>query len=223
MNKDILIIFPLIILFSLSMFSMAGLNTGELATGYIVPELEYPYYYDYTGRPLMYAENATTINESATVFKYLSDNWRDDGIYVMYDNQTWNPFPKTVYYMYYTPSGNSTNNEPILWDDFDARRTNSATQGLLSITGDFGTSLGLIAIVISLCIAVAIIGIRIAGSGESETAQKVIIISSAFIALWSIFSILSLNLLVLIPYGFGAILYFGLTLSYVIGIVMRYS
>lgn len=94
--------------------------------------------------------------------------------------------------------------------------------------GDFSTTLisGIIAIIIALMAVGAIAGIRVLGSGISDTSVKIIYNSVLFYAIWGILSVFTLNGLdadglLSIPFGVGIWIWFIMTLLYSLGIVQQ--
>jgi hypothetical protein len=84
----------------------------------------------------------------------------------------------------------------------------------------FGINYGLgILLVLGTLLAVGIaIGIRIFGSGLSETAQQITYKTTVYLVFWGFFSPTALGLLVAIPF-FGWLIYAVLTVFYALGIV----
>jgi len=79
---------------------------------------------------------------------------------------------------------------------------------------------GIIAIVIAVSVIGSLIGIRVLGSGLSETTVKILYNTIFFYGVWGLFSVFSLELLILIPIG-GWIIYFILTGILSFGIVQQ--
>lgn len=81
---------------------------------------------------------------------------------------------------------------------------------------------GIIAIVIALSGILAVVGIRVVGSGISETSVMIIYKTIFFYVLWGVCSVFALDNregLLSIPNNIGLYLWFGFTLFYSIGIV----
>lgn len=218
MNKQSFIFIPLIFLFTLAMFSMVGLNQGSLGTGYTYGSYPESYLYDWTGRAVL---NVTDLQPVAEKGAVVTANI-NGVIYASWQNTTFNPFGgNTVYLIYSTSAGNSTGASPILYQDFEDYAKQQSNNDLLSITASFSSSYGMIALFISLMVAIGLAGIHFLGIGESETSLQTIFIGTGFIAIWAVLSVISLELLSTIPNGYGAIFYFGLTASYVIGLIFH--
>ena len=231
-SKLVLIYAPLIFMFVISMFSLAGIEGSEqLGAGF-----EYEndvavqtYFYRFDGVPLVFTENMTRSNAEGTAstgwgFSRVEGLGYDFGTGVKtYTILSDFGFPRVEYFMYYTDAGNSTGNLPILYEDYltYSGQTVGTTNNLLSLTADFNTSYGLIALFVALMVGIGIAGFQVLGSGESETSVQTIFMGIGFIAVWVVFSVISLNLLAQIPLGIGAIFYFGMTLSYVVGLIMN--
>jgi hypothetical protein len=79
---------------------------------------------------------------------------------------------------------------------------------------------GIIAIVIAVSIIGSLIGIRVLGSGLSEMTVKILYNTIFFYGVWGLFSVFSLELLLLIPIG-GWIIYLLLTGILSFGIVQQ--
>lgn len=81
---------------------------------------------------------------------------------------------------------------------------------------------GAIAIIIVIATIAVIMGIRILGSGLSETSIKTMMIGFGYTGLWLVLSLLSAVLIIQIDI-FGSMIYIILTLGYVIGVVQKLS
>jgi hypothetical protein len=79
---------------------------------------------------------------------------------------------------------------------------------------------GIMAIVIAVSVIGSIIGIRVLGSGLSEKTVTILYNTIFFYGVWALFSVFSLELLLLIPIG-GWIIYFILTGMLGFGIVQQ--
>lgn len=89
----------------------------------------------------------------------------------------------------------------------------------VQIDFDISSSYGLIALIVGMMALVAVIGIKVFGTGEGEVSTMTILKGTAFLTLWGIFSAISLTLITQIPMSLGAILYFILTAMYCVGII----
>ena len=81
---------------------------------------------------------------------------------------------------------------------------------------------GAIAIIIVISTIAVIMGIRILGSGLSETSNKAMMIGFGYTGLWLVLSLLSSSLINQID-TFGSLIYITLTLGYAIGVVQKLS
>lgn len=79
---------------------------------------------------------------------------------------------------------------------------------------------GAIAIIIIVGLLCCLIGIRILGSGLSETSVKYLTTAIFYTGIWSLFSLLSYNFIISIKV-FGLLLYISLTIIYVLGVVQK--
>lgn len=79
---------------------------------------------------------------------------------------------------------------------------------------------GILAIIIAVSVIVSLIGIRVLGSGLSEMTIKILYNTIFFYGIWALFSVFSLELLLLVPVG-GWIVYCGLTGLLSFGIVRQ--
>jgi hypothetical protein len=221
-NKHGLIFIPLIFMFTIAMFSLVGLeDSDQLGEGYKYGNLPEPYLYDWTGRPIINTTSFLSVVGWIAVQPMAHDWGTGQGIqnYELFTNTSglW----VTGYYLYTTSAGNSTGLLPILHDDFYNYKNNAIQNNFLDLTADFNTSYGLIALFISLMVGIGLAGIHFLGIGESETGLQTIFMGAGLIAVWAVFSVVALNLLAQIPLGLGAIFYFGLTLSYVVGLILN--
>jgi hypothetical protein len=221
-DKTTLIFIPLLFMFAISMTSLIALSEGELGSGYnySINEKFTPYIYDRVGRPVMYTANLSAVTEGEPVFfKPVSVDGTE---YAFYSNSTIDFILNNGYYLYYTSSGNSTGESTrILWEDLKQLQTSLANTSVFSAVADFNTSYGLIALFIALMVGMVIAGINVFGTGESETSLQTIFMGVGLLAVWGVFSVISITLLGEIPYGLGSVFYFGLTLCYVVGMIMN--
>lgn len=79
---------------------------------------------------------------------------------------------------------------------------------------------GLIAILITVSVISSLIGIRVLGSGLSEITVKILYNTIFFYGVWALFSVFSLEWILLIPVG-GWMIYFILTGMLSFGIVQQ--
>lgn len=79
---------------------------------------------------------------------------------------------------------------------------------------------GLLVILTILITLSAILGFNLLGSGLNSTSTHIITVLTAYISLWTIFSLLSFSLIVSID-TFGGLLYIGLTVGYAYGVIQN--
>lgn len=116
------------------------------------------------------------------------------------------------YYLYYDNSG--SNAKWVLYKDFGKIYQQTAA----SSSFDISSSIGLIGLVVGLMALAAVVGIRVLGTGVSEESVSAILKGTALLAIWGIFSVLALALLIQIPM-LGPVFYFVLTIIYTLGII----
>jgi hypothetical protein len=80
-------------------------------------------------------------------------------------------------------------------------------------------TLGIMAIIAVIEIIATIAGINVLGSGLSDTSVMIIYKSAGLTIIWSVFSVTGIQVLNLIPYSFGLLLYFVFTLVYAYGVI----
>jgi hypothetical protein len=125
----------------------------------------------------------------------------------------------------------TTNSFTIDSDTFTGTQTQNQDTTSFSMSTTYGTfspdlTNGIIAIIIALIAVGAVAGIRVLGSGISETSVRIIYNSVFFYALWGILSVFALNGanndgLNSLPFSIGYILWFLMTLFYSLGIVQQ--
>ena len=86
--------------------------------------------------------------------------------------------------------------------------------GLDPITGG-------IVLIVTVATLGALIGIRILGSGLSENSVKILMVAAFYAGLWSLLSVISINLIFAIE-GFGPLIYMILTLLYAVGVISKF-
>lgn len=80
--------------------------------------------------------------------------------------------------------------------------------------------LGAIIMFVGLAVLVGVAGINFLGSGLSDTSVRVITWVTFYGAIWGIFSVLAMNLIIAIEL-YGSLIYIALTFMYVIGVVQK--
>ena len=81
---------------------------------------------------------------------------------------------------------------------------------------------GAIIIIITIASAVALIGLKILGTGLSDESVRTIIIAISYTTIWSVLSALAIPLLYSIDV-FGILIYVALTIVFVIGVIEKMS
>lgn len=94
----------------------------------------------------------------------------------------------------------------------DSEASGGVGTHLFGITG----SLGMIGIVVAVMALSLVVGIRVLGSGVSVFSVGFVIIGTALITVWGVFSLLAYSLIGEIP-NIGGLIYFGLTGMYTLG------
>jgi len=96
----------------------------------------------------------------------------------------------------------------------------SYTLDNLNIIFNINSLTGAIAIIIIVGLLCTILGIRILGSGISETSVRFLTTCVFYTGIWSLFSVLSYELIINIKV-FGLLLYITLTIIFVLGVVQK--
>lgn len=201
-----LILVPLAMLVIVAILSVAGLGSTVFGDGRIGGDPSTTLYYDAGGHPCVYA-NGTAYDEAGQVIQVggLDAAW--SGTWAAWKNTTLSF--GTNYPLYWDQSAE----QPIPWERNG--ETNVGGQ-----TFDVNQSMGLIALVIALMAMAVVVGLRVLGSGTSNS--LVLVLGTAYLGVWGIFSVLSLPLITSIP-NFGNFFYFILTIMYTLGIVWSFQ
>lgn len=215
--KVSLVVIPLLFLFVISMFAVSGLgsSTNDLGNGWITGiETPTPYYYDWTGRPLIWVNNMSRVNEAGW-FQVGSG-----GNAVFINGSAWSLY-NVGYYLYLYPEGNSSivDATPVSYETVMGQKQALLQSKIMDFSVGISTSWGLLALITGMIVAIAIIGFKVLDSGESETSLRFILVGGGLLAVWAVFSIISMALITDIPYG--SIFYLGLTLAYCVGIILN--
>jgi len=80
--------------------------------------------------------------------------------------------------------------------------------------------LGFIIMFVAIGVLVGLLGFNVVGSGLSDTAIRVILWVTVHGAIWGLFSVLSMSLIVAIEL-YGSLIYIGLTGMYVFGVIQK--
>lgn len=232
--RDELVALPLIVLCVLAISSIYYLGSGTLGSGYNYRLTEnnpagYPYVYDKYGNPMAYFGNFSSYNGESYgwwTFKNVDalDNIPDNVYYMLYDNNTGWFWDRQGYYAYYTPDGESSSTNAIPMSSAEYEEFGNAwlnENAGWNINADFSNSYGVIALAIAVLVIAGIVGFNFLGSGENTVGSKFILTGISLLAIWGVFSVISLLMLAEVPYGLGSIFYFGLTTVYCLGIFMK--
>jgi len=110
----------------------------------------------------------------------------------------------------------SVDNEAIV-DGVPSTFVVEATDVLFSI--DTSTIIGAITIISITLIGVALItGISVLATGLNAQSAKIVIIATVYTGLWLLLSVLAYSLIISIEV-FGTVIYIGITLAYVVGVI----
>lgn len=181
---------------------MTGLGATVLGEGRIGGDPSTTIYYDSGGHPCVYA-NGTAYDEVGQVIQVggLDAAW--SGTWAAWKNTTFSF--GTNYPLYWDQSAE----QPIPWE-----RNGETNVGGQTI--DISQSIGLIGLVIALMAMAVIVGLRVLGSGTSNS--MILVLGTAYMGVWGIFSVLALPLVTQIVL-FGPIIYFSFTIMYTVGII----
>lgn len=204
-----LLVFPLTVLMVVGLFSTLGLGQSPVSperwaagrVGYGGGEDES--WYDSTDHLVAYA-NGSAAGEAGIIGHGWSPNNATNQFYWL------NKTMAGLDYTYWV-----RNTQYQIWQGVDGDEISAWYR-------NFGTNtaLGFIAIVSVIMALGAVIGLKIFGFGIGETSTKVILLGSALIGIWSLFSFMAYDLILSIPM-FGWIFYMILTLMYLMGIVVQ--
>lgn len=81
---------------------------------------------------------------------------------------------------------------------------------------------GALQIIIVIILIGALVGINLMGSGLNSESVKLIIIGISYLGVWAIFTVLAYPMIFDFPL-FGTIIYIGLTLMFILGIIDKYT
>lgn len=81
---------------------------------------------------------------------------------------------------------------------------------------------GAISIIVVIATATALLGIQFLGSGLSDNSVRVLITVAIYASIWTILSLLAIPLIKGIEF-FGTLIYVGLTIGYIIGVMEKIS
>jgi len=198
------------------MFALTGLGeTDTLGSGWVTgTEQPTPYLYDWSGHAIIFSNNLSKVDD---------EGWFQEGSggkALFINGSAWNLY-NTGYYIYKYPEGNSSEVDatPLQYEWVMEQKQALVSAKIVDFSVSVSTSWGLLALIAGMIVTFAIIGFKVLDSGESETSLNLILVGGGLLAVWAIFSVLSMPLITSIPYG--SILYLGLTLSYCVGIILN--
>lgn len=194
---------PLAVIAILSIFSMLGLGNTSLGEGSLSLDPVNAVYYDVDGNPKIYVSNLTAVDPNELMRLY--EDWLGGG-YAYFQNVS-DHTTAINYPLYYDATGMSQ----VKYEDLGETQTNT-------VNFDISSSIGLIALIVGLMAIATVVGIRVLGSGVSDVSVSTLILGTSYLAVWGVFSVLALELILAINL-LGPILYFALTILYTIGII----
>ena len=198
-----LIYLPLVILIVLSVVSIISLNGGSFGTVNLNQPWNTDKYYDEYGRELCFS-NLTCINEQGSI---INDGILYGGTASWYNGSFGiQGFFYPTYPMFTDDSGTTR----LIFNDVGKQNPSD-----IALT----TTIGFIAIVIGVTALILVVGLHILGSGVSDLSVDAIYKSTAYFAVWGVFSAIAYGLIVQLPLNFGLYLYLILTIMYALGIV----
>ena len=202
---------PLVILFIVTLGSVAGLAStafnGNASIGtQLITSNNVTYFYDSHGNPIVYAANLTGVEGAGHVQELAGFN---GGTAAAWTNAT------GTYLMYFDTSAKQL----VYYDQMNGAYSNSQTDGNVGVAITMDSILGLIAFAGALMAIGAVIGLHFLSSGEADVSVGMVLKFTGFLGLWTILSALSYPLIGKIPLSLGTYMYFGLTLSFIVGLV----
>lgn len=192
-----LLIFPLIFLIAFSMLSWAGIGKVEL-----------------------------TVDNTLEGFSGAANGWFDSTDHlVMYPNGTVVDATEGGRLSFPITAGSAGP-----WNTIPLYTNSSGTYNVFDATGermmpdqqtiefDIASSLGLVALIAAGIILAAVVGTRILGSGVSEESVSAIWKGTLLLAVWSVFSVLSMSMITAATI-LGPFFYLFLTIIYCLGVI----
>lgn len=202
------LVIPLSIMLILTVLGQMGLV--EDATGFGEGDLRVAggtvtdWYYDVDGNPKL---NSTSLVPYDPAEKITVVNDGAIGVALFYNDTN-------LFHTYYSLYHDTEASEPVLYGNLGQGGASSGGGALLGV--GISDNFAFIALIVGIIALVGVIGIQLFGSGESETSIFVIIVFTGLLALWTILSFGSYDMIVSIPL-FGPIVYVVLTLMYSVG------
>lgn len=192
---------PLIVLFILGMLSVLGVTetVGTFGNSSVSTDGFNAVYYDSAGAPKVFIANLTAVSEYGQIVNVAGKaNWVNTTGLI-----------QLAYPLYF----DSYATHALPFEDVGETE-------ISSFGGEFSlsSSLGFVALVVALMALAIVVGLRILGSGTSSISVSLMITGTFYLALWGVFSVMSLELLSALDV-LGYILYLGLTLLYTVGII----
>lgn len=227
-----MIIFPIFIMFLFTIFSVSGgAYYNSTIANYTLSNSTQGYGLGYSILP-----NGTYVfNSTIPVYVYIHEGDGDPLYTFLWSdiNHIVEDYPWTVllyvqngtsYYMIGTLEWNNYKNQSAI-TPFYSYLASIATTGedMVNPSGSqlfdlSSTQISLSILVAAIAIGTAI-GIRVLGSGMSETSQEIIFKGTFFSAMWVIMSIIAQPLITEVTF-FGSVFYIGISLMFLIGFVM---
>lgn len=210
-----LVILPLAIMFVVTMLSQLGLGASTTygsSDVTIGTPLNQEGWYDTTVHLVAYG-NGTPVDSTEAGYLVYNSLATLRPLFTPAFTPHFTPIPSSIQAFYI----NSTDTYPVN----QGSTITTINQGH-TVQFNIGTGLGLIALISALMIFISVIGIKALGIGLSDVSLQAVLVGTALIFVWGMFSVLSLSLITAIPI-FGALLYFGLTIMYTLGIISSWS
>jgi len=131
-------------------------------------------------------------------------------------------FLSVFYQLIYFESADLTYNETLTVQGVNASQyiNGTETEFVSDIDSgffDINMVTGFLVLVLGLVVVGVVAGIRILGSGLSEYSVNLIHKSVVYYGIWGVLSAIGYGVFLTFPYGFGVILWFGLTFVYTLG------
>jgi len=187
-----LLLIPLTALVILAILSMCGLGSANFNYNTSIGESQV--YYDSNGHAVIFG-NGTIAGEFGSIY--------NDADLAYWSNAT------GEYCLYLDQTGV----DPLLFADF-------GKSGGISI--DLGSSLGLLGLLMGVMALAVVSGLTIFGTGTSDSSVNIVVTCTAYLAVWGVFSALTLNLLMGFD-SYGWLIYFTLTIMYTLGIIQSFT
>lgn len=222
MNTNTLIFGPLIIMLIFTALSVSGLGTATLNQEFVA-------YQSYTSSGVNEFGEAMTLNDRyGTAICYYNGTsvHGESGYFELYEADTYPP-PEcawknstTFYQLFYDTTGD----DPVYYYDISTgvasrpeARVGPHWEGIK--TFNLADSWGWLALVAAIAAVATFVGLKFFGSGESETSLQLLLKSTFFITVWVTLSLTAYPLILLGGF-FVFLLYFAMTLTYSVGVIL---